>query len=105
MSDCFRSEEEPNVKKIEDFKKSSSNEAYKIKLAESFQSIKSQTVKEEFLRRIRVQLVVDVARFQEVDCIFMASCGTKLASQLITDVAQGKGNQIHLETVRILQFT
>lgn len=100
ISECFREDGLPNVVRISETSQSSDSKVEnKTKLIEAFQSIRSKTAKEEFMRRIRLQLMVDVAVSLSADGIFIASSGTRLASQLITDVAQGKGNQVHLETV------
>lgn len=54
--------------------------------------------KEEIIRRLRIKLITSIAVQLGCDIIFFGSSATKLATQLIVDVAQGKGNQIHLET-------
>ena len=61
-------------------------------------SLKDETNKEELIKRLRNRMIISVATKVNCDVIFLASSATKLATQLITDVAQGKGNQIHLET-------
>lgn len=45
----------------------------------------------------RTRLIVDVAKAEAVQAVFVGSTASRLAIQLVTDVAQGKGNQIHLE--------
>lgn len=47
----------------------------------------------------RMKLIVAAASELKCDYIFLSTSGRRLAAQLITDMAQGKGNQIHLETV------
>lgn len=61
-------------------------------------SLKDESNKEELIKRLRNRTIISVATKVNCDVIFVASSATKLATQLITDVAQGKGNQIHLET-------
>lgn len=100
LSQYFRDCEVPDVGTADG--KCSTEKGSQEKLNEAFNSIIAQTTKEEFLRRIRMQLIVDVAKKLGMDGIFVASSGTRLAGQLISDVAQGKGNQIHLETVRLI---
>jgi cytoplasmic tRNA 2-thiolation protein 2 len=70
----------------------------KEKLNEMLSSLKTLTSREEFIRRIRTQLIVNVAKREGFQQIFVATSGTRLSIQLLTDISQGKGNQIHLET-------
>jgi cytoplasmic tRNA 2-thiolation protein 2 len=69
------------------------------KLVQALSSVTSATSKEELIRRLRIRLIVDVAVAGGFDAIFLGTSGSRLSIQLITDVAQGKGNQIDLETV------
>lgn len=71
----------------------------KRKLLQMMSAVASGSGKEELVRRLRMQLLVDVAVAEGFDAIFLGTSGSRLAIQLITDVAQGKGNQIHQETV------
>lgn len=105
ISECFRTQEPPNFTDVSEyFNNISSSSKMQSKIFEAVDSINNQTTKEEFIRRIRLQLMVDVAMKMGMDGIFLASNGTRLAGQLIADVAQGKGNQIHLETVSATPF-
>lgn len=61
-------------------------------------SLSDESNKEELIRRMRHRALMMIAAVAKCDVIFLASSATKLATQLIVDVAQGKGNQIHLET-------
>lgn len=61
-------------------------------------SLKDESNKEELIKRLRIRLLMSIAIKLNCDMIFFASTATRLATQLIVDVAQGKGNQIHLET-------
>lgn len=73
--------------------------AEESKLQQTLSALTSSSSKEELVRRLRIQLIVDVAVAEGFDAIFLGSSGSRLSIQLITDVAQGKGNQIDLETV------
>ncbi|KAI1297290.1 Cytoplasmic tRNA 2-thiolation protein 2-A [Halotydeus destructor] len=75
-----------------------SSDAIKGQFTAALNDMKSLTSKEEFLRRLRNQLLVDIAKKECLDAIFLGTNGSRLSIQLIADVAQGKGNQIHLET-------
>ena len=73
-------------------------------LSDALSHITCASSKEELIRRLRIQLIVDIAVAEGFDAIFLGSSGSRLSIQLITDVAQGKGNQIDLETVSCLSY-
>ena len=54
----------------------------------------------------RMNLIRRIAREQQMDFIFLGTNATRLSIQLLTDMAQGRGNQVDSEivSVRILQL-
>ena len=69
-------------------------------LQELLASLQSASAKEEVMRQLRMRLLVDVAVAEGFDAVFLGGSASRLSIQLITDVAQGKGSQIDMETVR-----
>lgn len=66
-------------------------------LQSSMSNMTTETSKEEFIRRIRSQLIIDAAAFLSCDSIFIGSSGSRLAVQMIADVAIGRGNAVNEE--------
>lgn len=50
----------------------------------------------------RTNLIYRIAKAEQMDFVFIGTNGTRLAIQLLTDVAQGKGNQVNSEIVSLL---
>ena len=67
-------------------------------LSRMLSALGDESNKEELIKRLRIRLLMSIAVKLNCDMIFFGSTATRLATQLIVDVAQGKGNQIHLET-------
>ncbi|RWS17008.1 cytoplasmic tRNA 2-thiolation protein 2-A-like protein [Dinothrombium tinctorium] len=60
-------------------------------------NFKSLTSKEEYIRRTRNLLLLKLAEKEKIPFVFLGTMGSRLAINLLTDVLQGKGNQLHYE--------
>ncbi|XP_067135612.1 cytoplasmic tRNA 2-thiolation protein 2 [Centruroides vittatus] len=69
-------------------------------LMEALDSFKSLSSKENFIKNLRYNLIMDIAK--NVDCskIFVGESATLLAIRLLSDLAQGCGANISDETVK-----
>ncbi|RWS21235.1 Cytoplasmic tRNA 2-thiolation protein 2 B-like protein [Leptotrombidium deliense] len=64
---------------------------------DSFESLNSLTAKEEYIRRTRHLLIMEIAKREKCPFVFLGSSGSRLAVNLLTDISQGKGNQLQNE--------
>ncbi|CAF3427528.1 unnamed protein product, partial [Rotaria sp. Silwood2] len=62
-----------------------------------FQHTKSLTAREEFIRRRKLKLLFDIAIREKCTKLITGDNCTKLAAQILSDMAQGKGAHVALE--------
>ncbi|CAF1681634.1 unnamed protein product, partial [Adineta ricciae] len=65
------------------------------------QRTKSLTAREELVRRRKLKLLFDIAIRENCTKLITGDNCTKLAAQILSDMAQGKGAHVALECVRI----
>lgn len=70
----------------------------KEKLKSVLNNLASASSKEDFIRNLRNQLLVCIARQMGFTKIITAECSTRLGVRILTDVAQGRGSQLALNT-------
>ncbi|BFZ19258.1 hypothetical protein BsWGS_22297 [Bradybaena similaris] len=68
------------------------------KLRSLIDSVNSVTSQEDFIRHLRNQLITCIARQLGFSKVLTAECSTRLSIQILTDIAQGRGSQISLNT-------
>jgi cytoplasmic tRNA 2-thiolation protein 2 len=66
-------------------------------LQSTMETLTEDTSREQFIRTTRNQLIIDCARELGCDSIFIGASGSRLAVQLITDIAQGRGSAVNQE--------
>ncbi|XP_076354351.1 cytosolic thiouridylase subunit 2 isoform X2 [Tachypleus tridentatus] len=83
------------VIRVEEVKLSSFlKESDSCDLQKTLSSLKSLTVKEEFLKYTRFQILTKIAKQLKFDKLFLGDTSTRLASAVLSGVAQGRGAQI-----------
>lgn len=68
------------------------------RLKELFAALKSDSAREEFLRVAKLRLLVAVARMKGFDKILVGDSSTRLSVRILTDMAQGRGSHVALDT-------
>ncbi|CAG5136041.1 unnamed protein product [Candidula unifasciata] len=61
-------------------------------------SVASLTSQEDFVRHLRNQLIVCIVRQMGFSKVLTAECSTRLSIKILTDIAQGRGSQLSLNT-------
>ncbi|KAK2709026.1 cytoplasmic tRNA 2-thiolation protein 2-A-like [Artemia franciscana] len=79
--------------KVEDFQPS----GRQAQLKELFKKVNSLTAKEDLLKRTRTELLIRVAKLMDHRKIFVGSNSSRIAADLLTFVAQGRGSQLPFE--------
>ncbi|XP_041376774.1 cytoplasmic tRNA 2-thiolation protein 2-A-like [Gigantopelta aegis] len=79
---------------IEDFEKAKKSSH----ITEIMGSIKSVTAKEEYIKNLRNQLLITIARFYGYSKLMVADCSTRLGIQTLSGIALGRGAQISSNT-------
>lgn len=77
------------------------SQLHQDQLVNLFSSVKSLTAKEDLLLRLRNELIAKCALRLNHFKVFLGLTATRLASQLLTAVAQGRGAQISDEIVSL----
>lgn len=70
----------------------------RVEIKSLFASIKSLTAKEDMLNRLRQRLLMEVAQVEGYSKVMTAHCGTRLAVNLLSDISQGRGAQVAMDT-------
>ncbi|XP_012934882.1 cytoplasmic tRNA 2-thiolation protein 2 [Aplysia californica] len=70
----------------------------KVRLSSVLQGLSSTSSREDFIRNLRNQLIVCIARQMGFTKILTAECSTRLGVRILTDVSQGRGSQVALNT-------
>lgn len=68
------------------------------KLKSLLNSLKTLSAKEEMIRQLRQCLMTSVARQHNYSKIMVGDCSTHLAVRLLSDIAQGRGAHVSMET-------
>ncbi|KAK7505766.1 hypothetical protein BaRGS_00003037 [Batillaria attramentaria] len=68
------------------------------RLQQLFAALPSDSAREEFLRVAKTRLLLAVARQRGFDKILVGDCSTRLSVRILTDMAQGRGSQVALDT-------
>ncbi|XP_060080255.1 cytoplasmic tRNA 2-thiolation protein 2-A-like [Ylistrum balloti] len=63
-----------------------------------FSSIKSLTAREDMLNKLRQRLLMEVAKVQGYSKVMTGHCGTRLAVNLLSDISQGRGSHVAMDT-------
>ncbi|XP_050398297.2 cytoplasmic tRNA 2-thiolation protein 2-A [Patella vulgata] len=61
-------------------------------------SMKSLTAKEDFIKTLRTQLILSIAKQMGYSKIMTADTNSRLAVNILSDIAQGRGSQVSYET-------
>ncbi|RUS92174.1 hypothetical protein EGW08_000027 [Elysia chlorotica] len=69
------------------------------KVQDLIKSFKSSTAQEDFIHNLRNQLLVAAAQQLGFSKILTAESSTRLAVRILSDIAQGRGSQVSLDTV------
>ncbi|XP_033754101.1 cytoplasmic tRNA 2-thiolation protein 2-A-like [Pecten maximus] len=70
----------------------------RIEIKSLFSSIKSLTAREDMLNRLRQRLLMEVAQVQGYSKVMTGHCGTRLAVNLLSDISQGRGAHVAMDT-------
>lgn len=76
-----------------------SSSSYDAELGQLFTSVRTLTAKEDLLQRLRQSLLALAATKLQYRKVFLGTSAARLASQLLTAVAHGRGAQIADEIV------
>ncbi|KAK3085328.1 hypothetical protein FSP39_001545 [Pinctada imbricata] len=68
------------------------------KLTSLLASLKSITAKEDLVKSLRQKLLIDLARERGFTKVMLADCSTRLAVRLLSDMAQGHGGHVAMDT-------
>ncbi|CAF1678763.1 unnamed protein product, partial [Didymodactylos carnosus] len=68
-------------------------------LNEYIRSTKSLTAREELVRRLKLNLLIETARKEQCSKLLLADNCTKLAAQILSDMCNGKGAHVAFECV------
>ncbi|CAC5396656.1 CTU2 [Mytilus coruscus] len=69
-----------------------------IKLKELLKSLKSVTAKEDLIKSLRYNILIDTARKHSHTKVMTGDCSTRLSVRLLSDISQGKGAHVAMET-------
>lgn len=73
-------------------------EESEMKLKQMLKSMKSVTAKEDLIRSLRYNVIIDTARKHHHTKVMMADCSTRLSIRLLSDISQGRGAHVAMET-------
>jgi len=68
------------------------------RLTSVVQGLTSISSREDFILNLRNQLLVSIARHMGISKVLTAECSTRLGVRILSDVAQGRGSQVALNT-------
>lgn len=61
-------------------------------------SLKSVSAKEDLIKSLRQKILIDLARREGYSKVMLGDCSTRLAVRLLTDIAQGRGAHVAMDT-------
>ncbi|XP_048755383.2 cytoplasmic tRNA 2-thiolation protein 2-like isoform X1 [Ostrea edulis] len=68
------------------------------KLKVLLNSLKSVSAKEDLIKSLRQNILIDLARKEGYTKVMLGDCSTRLAVRLLTDIAQGRGAHVAMDT-------
>ncbi|XP_046563215.1 cytoplasmic tRNA 2-thiolation protein 2-A-like isoform X1 [Haliotis rubra] len=68
------------------------------RLADSFKNIKSTTAKEDYIKKLRNQLLTAIAHCYSYSKVMLADTSSRLAIRILSDIGQGRGGQVSADT-------
>lgn len=68
------------------------------RLKQTLASMKSVSAKEDLIRSLRHNILLETARHYGYSKVMLGDCGTRLAVRLLTDIATGRGSHAAMET-------
>lgn len=60
--------------------------------------LKSVSAKEDLIKSLRQKILIDLARKEGYSKVMLGDCSTRLAVRLLTDIAQGRGAHVAMDT-------